>query len=89
MSNLIEKVENTSWFPVMTDGYMKCSCGRPLVKLEDGRYQCSYGYPSFDMSTGDIMIDKFGNIWLKKKEHDDKNSNRKDNINVDPKTNSK
>ena len=68
---LLDKVEESNWFPVVSDGHMKCSCGRPLEKLEDGRYRCSYGFPTFDMKDDEIRIDKFGNVWLKKKDHDD------------------
>ena len=59
------------------DGLLKCSCGRRLVVLEDGVYQCTGGFPIYSLADGDVVLDKFGNIMLKKKPHP-----KKENDNV-------
>jgi hypothetical protein len=46
-----------------------CSCGRPLEKLSATRWRCPGGYPEFDIDNGDIMIDKYGTVYLREKEH--------------------
>ena len=62
--------ENDRWFPVIEkDGCMRCSCGRELLRIDEDTYQCSYGYPTFRLSDGDVLIDKFGNIMLRKGKH--------------------
>lgn len=65
----IDHTRDNQYFPVEQNGHLLCSCGRPLEKLEDGIYQCSYGYPTFRLDAGDIRIDKYGNMLFKRKGH--------------------
>ena len=58
------------WFPVEQNGNLICSCGRPLEKLESGVYRCSYGFPTFHLDAGDVRINKWGNMFFKRKEHE-------------------
>lgn len=51
------------------DGQLRCSCGGELIKLDEHSYKCSGGYPIFRPGDGEIIQDKFGNIYLKMKPH--------------------
>ena len=51
------------------DGVMRCSCGRELIKMDEETYQCSGGYPIFRFAEGSVIIDKFGNLCIKKLSH--------------------
>ncbi len=61
--------EKDNYYPVEEDGVMKCSCGRELIKLDEETYQCSGGYPIYRFDEGTIIIDKFGNLCIKKIKH--------------------
>ena len=70
MARQILKFESESeWFAVASGGHLKCSCGRPLIKISKGRYRCSYGCPQYDIDEGDIVSDKFGNTHFRTKSH--------------------
>lgn len=65
-------VEN-AWYPrVGPDGQMRCSCGRTLVKVDETTWACSAGYPRYRFDTGDIVVDKFGRLMFRMKEHSNK-----------------
>lgn len=49
------------------NGVMRCSCGRELIQLDDDTYKCPGGYPIYRFDEGDVIKDKFGNLYLKKK----------------------
>lgn len=51
------------------DGVLRCSCGRELVKKDEETYECSGGLPVYKLDMGEIMIDKWGRLMLKKKPH--------------------
>lgn len=53
------------------DGTLKCSCGRELVNVDEHTWRCSAGYPTYRFEEGTIMVDKFGNIMIKKIPHGD------------------
>jgi hypothetical protein len=55
---------------VEPDGKMHCSCGRELIKLDDKTYRCGAGWPLYRFDDGDIVIDKFGNLMMRTKDHD-------------------
>ena len=57
------------YFAIFRDGHATCSCGRPLIRLSDKVYQCSAGYPIYHLDDGDILLDKFGTIYLREKSH--------------------
>jgi len=52
------------------DGVLRCSCGRKLIKLDEHTWQCSGGYPIYRDEDGAFVLDKFGNLMLKAKDHD-------------------
>ena len=64
-----EMLSGGQWFAIF-DGNAKCSCGRPLVRLSKGVWQCEYGFPRYSIDEDEVMMDKFGNIYLKEKNHD-------------------
>jgi hypothetical protein len=45
-----------------------CCCGYELIIESDGTYRCTGGNHRYLMGLGDIIKDKFGNVWLKKPE---------------------
>ena len=51
------------------DGQLKCSCGRKLIKLDDETYKCEGGYPIYRVPQGEVVIDTYGRLMLKKKKH--------------------
>ena len=60
------------YFAIARDGMkLHCSCGRPLVKITETRWRCSAGWPEYDIAQGDMAFDKYGNIMLKAKPHED------------------
>ena len=59
-----------SYWPVVhSDGHVTCSCGRELLKLDEGTFKCSGGWPIYRLSEGDIIKDKFGNIMMREIPH--------------------
>jgi hypothetical protein len=67
------EVEN-GWYPrVGPDGQMRCSCGRVLVKVDEVTWACSAGFPRYRFDTGDIVVDKFGRLMFRMKDHPDEN----------------
>lgn len=65
-----------------SDGVLKCSCGRTLVKKDEFTWACSYGFPEYRIDRGEVMIDKFGRLMLKQKSHEpegDDAQRKKDN----------
>lgn len=50
---------------VKENGAMHCSCGRELLRLDDGSYRCKGGYPTYRPDQGEMIKDKNGEIWLK------------------------
>lgn len=52
------------------DGKLLCSCGNELIKNDDTSWKCSGGYPIYRPSDGEFFKDKFGDVYLKIKEHD-------------------
>jgi len=61
--------QEDEYYAVEQDGIMKCSCGRELVKVDEDTYKCSGGFPFYRFTDGTIVIDKFGNLLLKKEPH--------------------
>ena len=51
------------------DGQLKCSCGLKLIKLDDEHYKCEGGYPMYSFESGEIRVDTFGRLMLRKKDH--------------------
>ena len=43
---------------------MVCRCGYELIKEDDGGYRCTGGSHKYNISEGDVLQDKFGNITL-------------------------
>ena len=64
------------YFAIFRDGHATCSCGRPLIRLSDKVYQCSAGYPIYHLDDGDILLDKFGTIYLREKSHQPANKSK-------------
>ena len=61
---------SSQWYSVLhSNGKMRCSCGRQLVKIDDKTYKCEYGYPMYRFDEGEVMKDKFGNLLLKRLSH--------------------
>ena len=61
---------NDEYYPIDDNGVMKCSCGRELIKMDEETYKCSGGYPVYRFSDGSVVIDKFGNLCIKKLSHE-------------------
>ena len=66
--DLIEE-SNAFWVVESRDGNLRCSCGRPLVKITDTVWRCSFGWPVFRLDQGEVMVDKFGRLMMKNKPH--------------------
>jgi len=66
----IEPEVDTGYTPqVGSDGVMRCSCGRSLVKVDEDTYKCAFGFPRYRFSMGEITLDKFGNLLFAAKDH--------------------
>ncbi len=52
------------------NGVLKCSCGKELIKIDEETWGCASGSIRYKLEDGDIVTDKFGNIMLRHKEHD-------------------
>lgn len=65
----VAKQDYQGYFLTEQDGVLKCSCGRELVQEDENTFRCSGGYPVYRFSEGTIILDKFGNIMLKKIPH--------------------
>ena len=50
---------------VSMDGAIRCSCGRQLVKMDETRWRCAAGWPIYDLSHGDIIKGKDGELWMR------------------------
>lgn len=64
-----EMDDSNEYYPVEENGVMKCSCGNELIKMDEETYRCSGGYPIYRFSDGTLIIDKYGNICIKKMGH--------------------
>ena len=65
----VAKQDHDGYYLVEEDGVLKCSCGRELEKMDEDTWRCSGGYPVYRFSEGSIILDKFGNLMLKKIPH--------------------
>ena len=63
----LEEVKWDGYYPVLQDGHLMCTCGRPLNKLENGWYTC--GMVNYKIEDSDLRVDKFGDLSLKVKDH--------------------
>lgn len=57
------------YYAVESGGHLKCSCGRPLVRVSSEIWRCSYGWPQYKLKSGDWYKDKHGDLYFKKKSH--------------------
>lgn len=60
-----------------SDGQLRCSCGAELIKNDDQSYVCTGGYPIYRPQDGDIIKDKWGNVYFRQKPHGDENKKAK------------
>ena len=60
------------------NGVIRCSCGRELIKMDETTYRCSGGYPIYRFEDDSVIIDKFGNLAFKYKNHDEDGNKKKD-----------
>lgn len=63
--------ENETGYKLVSyeDGRVTCSCGRELIQVDEDTYRCAGGYPYYRFSEDEVMKDKFGNLFLKLKQH--------------------
>ena len=61
--------DDEDYYAVEEDGVLRCSCGSELIQLDEDSYRCAGGYPTYRFSEGSIILDKFGNLMIKKGDH--------------------
>jgi len=63
----LNQVELESELVAQQDGQLRCCCGYELIKQDENTYRCTGGNHVYALDEGDITRDKFGNVFLRKK----------------------
>jgi len=63
-------VYDRGYVPVLKtpSGAMVCCCGYELIKQDEMTYRCTGGSHVYDLQEGDMLIDKFGNMQMRRPE---------------------
>ena len=71
-------VAQGGWFLVVEkNGTLRCSCGSELIKMDEDTYVCGAGYPVYRISGEEVVIDKFGNLYMRAKPHNQNKDKKK------------
>jgi hypothetical protein len=59
------KDSSASGIQIDKDGKLKSKCGYELIKEDKNHYRCSVGFCRWKVSVDEVLIDKFGNKYVK------------------------